>query len=394
MILHESPDTTILELLPANPQASDSSDTASAAAEAALSSGLALSGPQRARYAVLGSPPPDGAGAAEYLELKPGEAAEVKFDLVILGQGCGESINDWMSLPFLLDHVKPGGRLICGFDCGRLLGKPQPVPQDCRVDVFADHTGPVTLFHAVAAPAAAVADGDSHAPDKVLIVEPPTPTEGASVSAFSKELAKTLQGHGLRPLVVAWTPELATQLSSGQHHTVISLLELDRPFMERLSGSDFALVQAMILKATSLLWLTALSGPSASVIDGALRVARRELGNPELKVLHLSAFSLRRGPELAARVLASPTRDTEFLEDGDGLLKVSRVFEDQTLNADVSSHAGTGTHLTSIKMCDFPLALGISKPGLLDTLHFRPQEDAGELKENEVEIQIKASGVK
>ncbi|KAK6206411.1 beta-ketoacyl synthase domain-containing protein [Colletotrichum tabaci] len=398
LIIHESPDTTVLEVL------AEESETLTGGTSAVVTGGLAGSQPQNTRYAILGSSSLDGVGG-EFLELKPGKAVEAKFDLVILGQGYRESINDQMSLSFLLEHLKPGGRLICGFD-GEQVG--EAVPKDCRVEVFADDTGPVTLFftapavvedepsHALDASTPSAGEGDptntaSSVKEKMLIIEPPAPCATA-VQAFSQELVKILEGQGLRASVVAWTPELVTEVYSEQH-TVVSLMELDTPFMESLSASDFALVQGLIVKATSLLWLTALSGPSASVIDGALRVARRELGNLELKVLHLSSPSVEHGPALAARVLASSTRDAEFLEDGDGLLKVSRVFEDRALNADVSSHAGTGTHMESMRTCDFPLALGISKPGLLDTLRFGPQEDAGEVKENEVEIQIKASGV-
>ncbi|TLS21071.1 uncharacterized protein PpBr36_10649 [Pyricularia pennisetigena] len=157
------------------------------------------------------------------------------------------------------------------------------------------------------------------------------------------------------------------EMEPGQH--VVCLVELENPLMDRLGPSDFDLFRNLVGKAGSLLWVTALSGLSAYVIDGPLRVARRELSNQRLKVLHLS--SIESDPALAAKV----------------------VMENHQLNAKVSSYAGTGTHKEPIKSCGLPMALGISKPGLLDTLRFAPKGEPTELKDHEIEFQVKTSGL-
>ncbi|KAI6355122.1 hypothetical protein MCOR25_008327 [Pyricularia grisea] len=389
MILHQSPNTTTLEVL----------DGQSRAIHPTI---VADPRPQQIRYAVLeGSPAPDVDG--EILELKPGKAAETQFDLVIIGQGSSQSLNDRVMFDHILGHVKPGGRIIFGFDYEQLSRAALPGAQ---VDVLGHGSDAATILtmplltNGHAAPA--MTNGhttppltNGHAPvavngdttsfqDKVLLVQPASPN--GAVQSFSGQLAQVLQDQGFETDTVTWSPEVA---SAAPVKHVISLLELDTPFMDSLSQSDFDLFKGLVLKAESLLWLTALSGPSAYVIDGALRVARRELGNQQLKVLHMS--SLDNGAALAAKALLSD--ETEFLQDDQGFLKIGRVVEDHNLNAQVSSYEGTGTHMESIAACGLPLKLSISKPGLLDTLYFGPREEPAELKENEVEIQIKASGM-
>ncbi|KAK2051610.1 beta-ketoacyl synthase domain-containing protein [Colletotrichum caudatum] len=382
MILHEHPDTTILEVLAKQHEPPAKDDT--------VLGRLSLSGPDQARHAVIGdSAAASGDSSREVLLLKPGQPADTTFDLVLAGQACKDLIRGDANLGLLLEHVKPGGRLICGFDCEGL--DKSKLPEGCRVDYLSSDAAAEAGMTLITAPAV-VADADPGAlpvkGGRVTIVEPPTPS--GAVQRFSAALAELLQKTlGLETRTVPWTPELATAVLSER---VVCLLELEKASMDNLSEPDFGLVRDMIVKAASVLWVTALKDdPAASVIEGALRVARRELGNPELKTLHLSG--LDGGPELAARVLGSSTKDTEFVEDGDGMLKVSRVLEDNGLSAEVASYAGTEPQMASIKTCGFPLRLGISRPGLLDTLRFGPQEDAGPLKEDEVEIEIKASGM-
>ncbi|KAK1561623.1 LOW QUALITY PROTEIN: beta-ketoacyl synthase domain-containing protein [Colletotrichum navitas] len=367
MILHESPNTTVLEVLTAK----DGSGTI-------MSRVVPSCRPQQTKYGALAGSPIPAVVDGEVLDLKFGEAVapEARFDLVILGQDYRESPDVQNGLHHLFDHVKQGGRLICGFDYDQ-LGGPAPKSSQARV-LGRGSDSSVTIF---SAPTLA---SEQHVPDaddgdaasvmeKVLVLQPPAPT--AAVQSLSNELVDILQSQGLQADTVTWT-ELASAVSAN--HVVVSLLELDKPFMENLSSSDYRLVQDLIIKSTTLL------SPSGFIIDGAMRVARRELGNYKLKILHLS--SLKHGASLAAKVLASAQPETEFLEDGNGLLQVGR---DRQLNTEIASYAGTGTHMD----CGFPVTLDVSKPGVADSLHFRPREKQPQLGENEVEISIKASGV-
>ncbi|KAK2003339.1 beta-ketoacyl synthase domain-containing protein [Colletotrichum falcatum] len=383
MILHEHPDTTILEVVSGEPK--------SPAEDKTILGGLSLSRPDQVRHAVISdSAVAPGGSSREVLRLEPGKQADATFELVVAGQACMDMIRGNANLRLLLEHVKPGGRLICGFDCEGL--DKMKLSEGGKVDILAlggaAGAAGVTLFTAPPL----VADPDAGAPPgeggRVIILEPPTPS--AAVQKFTTTLEELLwKTKGLKTRTLPWTPELASAISSER---VVCLLELEKASMENLSEPDFRLVRDMVVTAASLLWVTALrDDPAAFMIDGSLRVARRELENPKLKTLHLSG--LGRGPELAARVLGSSTKDTEFIEDENGMLNVSRVLEDHGLGAEVASYAGTETHMASLKKCGFPLRLDISRAGFLDTLRFVPQEDAGQLKENEVEIEIKASGM-
>ncbi|KAI6350677.1 hypothetical protein MCOR25_010479 [Pyricularia grisea] len=363
MILHESP-TTVLEVFAENPKDSSVS---------LITKNVALSPSQQIMYAVTGGSPA-GSGK-DFMELKPGSKPDKTFDLVVAGQNCSEWFKDKSSLETLLGHVKPGGRLICGF----------PLSLNGKVDLFSDDTGSIAIFTAPEVTNGHT-NGDLEHLQEVLIIEPATAS--AAISSFSSDLVSMVSSQGYKAHIVTWTPDLGPDTFSNK--AIVSLLELETPCMDKLSQRDFAAVKNLLVKATSLVWITGFEGPSAFVIDGVLRVVRRELGNESLKALHLR--SLANGPALATKVLFGSSVDNEFLEE-DGLLKVSRVYEDKEFCSQVSSHAGTAPHMESIKDCEFPLCLGISKPGLLDTLRFAPTKSYGKLQDDEVEIQIQASGL-
>ncbi|KAH9865619.1 hypothetical protein J1614_009204 [Plenodomus biglobosus] len=226
----------------------------------------------------------------------------------------------------------------------------------------------------------------------VVILGPASPSD--RVAAFTTELMTALQSHGAKGRAVRWGPQILEDLA-GKH--VISLLELESSYMEDLSAGDSDLVRSVNLTSSSLFWITGFSQPTASIAIGLFRSIRRENAGQWLQLLHMipEAVDDGAGARMTARIINSSTKETEFLVERDGLVKISTIFPEKALNTQVGSFMSGQTHVLPLKDVGFPIKLAIEKPGLLDTLYFEKHSGLSvSLKDNEVEIQVAASGMK
>ncbi|KAI8944505.1 KR domain-containing protein [Xylaria longipes] len=187
---------------------------------------------------------------------------------------------------------------------------------------------------------------------------------------------------------------------------VVSLLELEKPFLAEISQVDFHSLQCLIQQAKRLLWVTSCitedsNHPKYSLIVGLLRTVRSEAVERHIVTLSIET----RVPESAekcadhiARVLettfTSGSPELEFVVR-DGLLQTGRLVGEIALNRDMRSliHSAweTGPWLPGPA-----LKLQIGTPGALDT--FRFVEDVphdnhlslDQLGPNEIEIEATA----
>ncbi|KAF2258097.1 reducing polyketide synthase [Lojkania enalia] len=231
----------------------------------------------------------------------------------------------------------------------------------------------------------------THAKEAVIILEPSALS--AQGQTFSKSLHAILENQGYPVLTVSGL------VGVPEGKSYISLLELEKPMLENLSEFEFQCVRSLMLSCERLLWITCGDNPSLGMIDGLLRVVRSEMASVKAQVLHLSSEGFQKGPSLAARIIASENLDNEFRER-DGLLQVSRAYKSLRENDRVRDHLYDATRIKELKFgkesSNLPsLRLNIGKPGLLDTLHFAPDESTlrTPLSDNEVEIQVKATGL-
>lgn len=231
--------------------------------------------------------------------------------------------------------------------------------------------------------------------EKVVILEPyKSSTEARS---FSKELQNVLEDQGYA--VSTKTGVDGAGAGAVGAKTYVSLLELEQPMLEDLSESDFQSMRALMLNCEQLLWVTRGDNPSLRMIDGFARCIRSEIAGARFQLLHLSSEGAQHGPSLAARILLTPTADSEFREKN-GLLQVSRIYRSLGENDHIRNHLHDSTRVMSLSGDDqdkdtAALRLAIGKPGLLDTLHFVPDGSMAltPLAENEVELQVKATGI-
>jgi len=244
--------------------------------------------------------------------------------------------------------------------------------------------------------------GDDAAPQQqqqnlrtVLLLQSTSATEAAS--GLGSQVASRLREAGLSITARSWDDEFrkADEEDLSSYTECISLLELEHPFLQDISAADYASLKTMLLQIPRLIWVTGIEGPSAELMVGMARTVRNEMPDRRIQTLKLSGQGLSDGQaDLVVRLATSPTGDDEFSEQ-DGVLHVNRVVMDAAQDDRVHEHTYELTKLLPMDETPHPLRLAIHKAGLLDTLYFHPDDRTLQpLGENEVEIEVKASGVK
>jgi hypothetical protein len=228
--------------------------------------------------------------------------------------------------------------------------------------------------------------------NEIIILENSNSSEASQV--FASQLALALE-----TLTVKATRLKLTASTSGlKSKKCIALLELETSFLEKMSEQDFSSMQQLILQASSILWVTGQNTPAKALVVGLARSVRNEIASLEFHTLELSSSWSRRTDYLAtltAKLATTPVTDDEFVEE-DGILKISRAVEDAPLNEKVSGLLDAGrTDLMTLSQATGPQKLGIQNPGMLDSLCFEGDALATiDLLEDEVEIEVKATGLK
>lgn len=225
---------------------------------------------------------------------------------------------------------------------------------------------------------------------EVIIVE--SPTAGDISKKLAIQLTEILTALGYDAKIAVWSEYI---VAAVEEKLVISLLEIEKAFLDSMSERDFVAFQGIVLEAKRLLWLTHGDDPVYNLVDGLSRVVREEMAGTRFDVLHLSeATGLEHGAGLVGRLLTTKAKDSEWRESN-GMIKVARVSMDHKQNEGVDHHLNDWTGVTPLREHDGPVRLSVGKPGLLDTLHFTSDERWVDdfLGDQEVEIEVKASGL-
>ena len=226
---------------------------------------------------------------------------------------------------------------------------------------------------------------------EVVIMKPST--ANSTTQGFSSMLEKALESQGYSVTTESWGADINADDPKGK--TYVSLLELEQPVLDNLSERDFHNVRAVVLNCERLLWITYGDNPSFGMVEGFARCIMSEIAGTRFQLLHLSeATGLQHSPSIATRILESDSSDNEYREVG-GILQVARIFKSHKKNESVRHHLEDSTRLETLADPDDALRLTIGKPGLLDTLRFVTDERMlTPLQDHEVEIQVKATGLK
>ena len=218
-------------------------------------------------------------------------------------------------------------------------------------------------------------------------------TANSATQGLSSMLKKALESQGYSVTAESWGAEINPNDPKGK--TYVSLLEIGQPVLDNLSERDLLNVRAIVLHCERLLWITHGNNPSFGMIDGFARCFMSKIAGTKFQLLHLSESTrLQHGPFLATRILESDSSDNEYQEVG-GFLQVAHIFKGHKQNESVRQNLEDSTCLETLADQDDALRLTVGKPGLLDTFRFVSNERMlTPLEDHEVEIQVKATGLK
>ena len=191
----------------------------------------------------------------------------------------------------------------------------------------------------------------------------------------------------------------------------VVLCELTHSVLRNPLSSDFEAVKRVFLESSGVLWVTAgalmeSSNPDLNMVTGLARTIRVEKGDSMIVTLDLDA-QIPLTPEDRAGMIFSvvtnnfckegvATQDVELeYVERNGTIMIPRVIEDESLHSSMSSATGSaGSEYQPYCQNGHPLKAEIRTPGLLDSVQFVTDERiSGDLPQNHVEVQVKASGV-
>ncbi len=228
---------------------------------------------------------------------------------------------------------------------------------------------------------------------EITVLEASNPTPVAS--AIAAQLAIELRSQCFEPRMVRWN-------SIGEENVgndCVSLVELDTPLFENIDEEDFIKAKNIISQAPSLLWVTSLESPAEALSFGMARSIRNEMAAKRFRTLSIqrnSKESPDRVAQLLTRLITSSTPDSEFVEVN-GVLQICRVVEDKSTEEDLARMmAEERERIESIPLeeAQGPQKLAIKAQGMLDSICLEPDDSQGRLADDEVLIEVKATGLK
>ena len=231
---------------------------------------------------------------------------------------------------------------------------------------------------------------------EVLII-----TERPSSAAPATQLAELLKGLGISTALTT----LAEAEPIGK--VCIVLHELEQAVLYEPTSENFGFVKKILLESDGVLWVVRgavlqSSDPTQNLISGLIRTVRSEKGDTTLVTLDLSTQSKLSQSAAANSILdvfkktfnlnGGTLPDVEYVERN-GSLMIPRVIEDKEMNKVVGNKQAVPED-RPFQEEGRELSIQIGTPGLLDTLHFVDDDMmTGELPDDSVEIEIKASGI-
>lgn len=228
----------------------------------------------------------------------------------------------------------------------------------------------------------------------ILILE----GEHACATALSDALMSLVPGQS--PYIPIPKSLLRASLQDLEGKTCIATLEIGTSFLANPTTDGFELFKEIVRRCPRIVWISSSSEPIGSVVAGLARTIRNENAGSIFRTLQLPSQKMYDSNNLAkivSQLVASSTRDSEFRLD-QGVLKVSRITQDiktDNMVASMVSNSGLETRFSTLNQVGIAQKLALPRLGMLDDIFFEADEAANEpLGDDEVEIEVKASGIK
>jgi NAD(P)-dependent dehydrogenase (short-subunit alcohol dehydrogenase family) len=212
---------------------------------------------------------------------------------------------------------------------------------------------------------------------------------GEKTMSVVEALAKSLRAHNIEVTICAWPPKV----EDVESRFVISLLDMDCPFLSDIDTADFDLVRQVALLSARLLWVCPNGDPHMAVSIGWLRVLQNE--NDDRYYQHLTldgtedVTALYRAIAIT-KVAMAQTEEREFVEQH-GLLNIPRWSYDQKMTRTIAD-SRVSLEFDTMKLGDMtPLApLKMVHEGDHENAHFvRDVHHNPYLATDEVEVELK-----
>jgi zearalenone synthase (highly reducing iterative type I polyketide synthase) len=230
----------------------------------------------------------------------------------------------------------------------------------------------------------------SEIPAEIVLVE--DSYSGLYQDNFASRLQAILERTGSSLIRSPWSQDM----SSLQGATII-VTEFKKSILRDISAETFYSLRKLILGAESILWVSGDIGPDAAMASGLARSVCNEVPGMQFKTLQMASTPLESYPDIISRVVHAPGPDTEFRVI-DGEISISRFLEDRPRNETLAATLGESepnTQHLMLKETPGPVKLCVKNPGMLDSLCFEPDSTPETpLKEGQVEVDVKASGIK
>lgn len=229
-----------------------------------------------------------------------------------------------------------------------------------------------------------------------------------SIEAIGFNLATTLKTRPLYHMSLHSAPQIP------QDSLVISLLELDSPFLTNATAAEFETVKSILGKLihhdSYLLWVTSgahllSQNPEMALINGLFRSLRNELGFARVNTLDLSSPAFDARVDCISRITTMLStrevdvktikeQDWEFAEWGSRIYVPRMVVDNKTRMPYVAKrHHQSQTRPEPFHQEGKNLGLVCGQRGLLNALMFKEVPVQAELFEDQVEIKCEAFGL-
>lgn len=222
---------------------------------------------------------------------------------------------------------------------------------------------------------------------------------------LGSELAVSLKAAGYRcGSVVSLEKALTENLKPST--IVISLLELESPYLADLDLHRFADIRSVLLRFQKILWVTCAGGtdpslPHLGLVNGLSRSLRAEHGQG---MFVTAALEKHRSTQQHVKTLSKILKVADFESSAEGcepayrevngMLEIDRLVEAPALSQRIHEVSLPHRSLNQQFGAGPPLEMRIATPTALDSIYFAEDESRqGELKPDDVEIQVKAVGL-
>ena len=190
---------------------------------------------------------------------------------------------------------------------------------------------------------------------------------------------------------------------------IIVVADLLENFLESIDEVGLECIKLLFRKVSSLVWVTAgglINGakPESAVIGGLMRAIITEMPHVHFLTIDLEVEYDVTDEDIAMMILikeealqkAGEKReavDSEYFFK-DGLLHISRLIPDETLNQRYTEQEGyAAAHFVSLET-QKPLAISFDQPGLLSSLYFKEDKSfRSPLRPDEIEMETRAIGL-